>query len=206
MANSKRVVAAFDFDGTLTTRDSLIPFLYHHAGPLGFIAAMARSAPVLAGYGLGMLRNVIAKERLLKNFLNGTPLSALRQSGDKFARSGLPKLVRADALQRMRWHQAQGHYVVVISASLDLYLQPWATAMGIENVLCSSLESDRAGRVSGRLAGGNCFGPEKLRRLSDSLGNRSGYILYAYGDSRGDRELLASADYAFYRNMPEPEL
>jgi phosphatidylglycerophosphatase C len=90
----------------------------------------------------------------------------------------------------------------VISASLDIYLEPGAQAVGVDQVLCSSLRSDRAGRVSGRLAGANCFGPEKLRRLQDSLGDRSGYILYAYGDSRGDRELLASADHAFYRTMP----
>ena len=74
--------------------------------------------------------------------------------------------------------------------------------MGIDRVLCSSLRSDRTGRVSGRLAGKNCYGLEKTRRLLDSLGDRSGYILYAYGDSRGDRELLASADHAFYRTMP----
>jgi phosphatidylglycerophosphatase C len=202
MADEKPVVAAFDFDGTLTTRDTLIPFLNYYAGPLGFVRGVARSLPVLVAYGLRLMRNDVAKERMLINFLAGIQLPALKQVGRKFATEQLEALMRPGALQRLRWHQAQGHTVVVISASLDIYLEPWAQAVGVDRVLCSSLRSDRAGRVSGRLAGANCFGPEKLRRLQDSLGDRSGYILYAYGDSRGDRELLASADHAFYRTMP----
>ncbi|MCG6976603.1 MAG: HAD-IB family hydrolase [Acidiferrobacterales bacterium] len=202
MADNKPVVAAFDFDGTLTMRDTLIPFLNFYAGPLKFTRAMARSLPVLAAYGLRLMRNDVAKERLLVHFLAGTELSVLKQTGQRFASGRLTTLLRPTALDRLRWHQAQGHQVVVISASLDIYLEPWARTIGIDHVICTSLESDSAGRVSGHLAGNNCFGPEKLRRLQDSLGDRSGYILYAYGDSRGDHELLASADHAFYRTMP----
>lgn len=202
MAKEKPVVAAFDFDGTLTTRDTLIPFLNYHAGRLGFVRGMTRSLPVLAAYALRLLRNDVAKEQLLINFLAGTDLPVLKQAGQLFAEGRLAALMRPEALDRLRWHQAQGHRVVVISASLDIYLEPWARTVGIDHVICTSLESDSAGRVSGCLAGNNCFGPEKLRRLLDSLGDRSGYILYAYGDSRGDRELLASADHAFYRTMP----
>ena len=205
MADRERVVAAFDFDGTLTTRDSLVPFLLHHAGASAFALGMARSADVLLGYGLRLLPNDVAKERLLARFFGKSQLSELEQSGKRFAETKLPKLLRPDALQRLQWHQQQGHQVVVISASLDIYLEPWARATGVEYVLCSSLERDDSGAVSGRLAGGNCYGPRKLDRLIDTLGDRSNYILYAYGDSRGDRELLNSADYAFYRTMPEPE-
>lgn len=203
MADEKPVVAAFDFDGTLTTRDTLIPFLNYYAGPVGFIRGVARSLPALSAYGLRLMRNDVAKEKMLINFLAGTELPVLQQAGRQFAIDRLPSLVRPGALRRLHWHQAQGHTVVVISASLDVYLEPWAQATGIDRVLCTSLQPDRAGVVSGRLAGSNCYGPEKMRRLEDSLGDRSDYILYAYGDSRGDRELLASADHAFYRTMPE---
>jgi phosphatidylglycerophosphatase C len=205
MIDRERVVAAFDFDGTLTTRDSLIPFLLHHAGLPGFVHGMTSSAGVLLAYGLRMLRNDMAKERLLARFFAGSQLAELEQSGKQFARTGLPKLLRPDSLRRMQWHQQQGHRVVIVSASLDIYLKPWAETAGVNDVLCSSLARDDTGTVSGRLAGGNCFGPEKLNRLVDFLGDRSAFTLYAYGDSRGDRELLNSADYAFYRTMPAPE-
>ena len=118
MANEKPVVAAFDFDGTLTTRDTLIPFLNYYAGRLGFVRGMTRSLPVLAAYALRLLRNDVAKERLLINFLAGTELPVLKQAGQQFANGRLAALLRTSALDRVRWHQAQGHRVVVISASL----------------------------------------------------------------------------------------
>ncbi len=203
MAAQKTIVAAFDFDGTLTYRDTLIPFLYFYAGPLAFVRDIARSAPTLVAYGLRQIKNDVAKEGVLRNFLADKSLGSLQQKGKLFARDHLPGLVRPAALRRLRWHQQRGHQVVIISASLDLYLKPWAAELGIDHVLCTSLDVDGNGQVSGRLGTENCYGPEKLRRLREALGDTSDYLLYAYGDSRGDRELLASADHSFYRNMPE---
>ena len=104
-------------------------------------------------------------------------------------------------MQRLAWHRQQGHRCVVISASLELYLRPWASTVGFDEVLGSRLEVLDNGRTSGKLLGENCFGPEKMRRLEALLGPREGYTLYAYGDSRGDKELLSAADYAFYKSF-----
>lgn len=205
MSAQQPIVAAFDFDGTLTYRDTLIPFLYYYAGPLVFIRNIARSAPTLTAYGLRLMRNDVAKERVLKKFLAGVSLATLQRQGQAFARDRLPGLLRPSALRRLQWHQKLGHQIVIISASLDLYVKPWAAALGVDHVLCTSLDVDDSGQVSGRLGTANCYGPEKLRRLREALGDTSDYLLYAYGDSRGDRELLASADYSFYRSMPETD-
>lgn len=205
MSAQQPIVAAFDFDGTLTYRDTLIPFLYYYAGPLAFIRDIARSAPTLTAYGLRLMKNDVAKERVLKKFLAAVPLATLQRQGQAFARDRLPGLLRPSALRRLQWHQKLGHQIVIISASLDLYVKPWAAALGVDHVLCTSLDVDDSGQVSGRLGTANCYGPEKLRRLREALGDTSEYLLYAYGDSRGDRELLASADYSFYRSMPETD-
>ncbi len=106
-------------------------------------------------------------------------------------------------MTRLHWHQRQGHRCVLVSASMDIYLKPWAAAAGFDDVVCSTLEF-HDGRVTGRLAGGNCYGDEKARRLAQLLGEQD-YTLYAYGDSRGDKELLAMADYGYYRWMPEDQ-
>ncbi len=198
----KPVVAAFDFDGTLTRRDTLLPFLLHTLGT----AAVARHAlvlsPTLIGYGMKLIPNDVAKERVLARCLAGMEMETLRQQGAHFAESVLPGLLRDEAMQRLHWHRRQGHRCVVISASMDLYVQPWARKVGFDEVIATHLEATQDGRFSGRFSGGNCFGAEKVRRLEAVVGAKDGYTLYAYGDSRGDRELLALADHAYFRTMP----
>jgi len=81
-------------------------------------------------------------------------------------------------------------------------VRPWAIKAGFDEVLATHLEANTDGTTDGRLAGANCFGIEKVRRLETLLGARDGYTLYAYGDSRGDREMLDMADHAYYRHMP----
>ena len=199
---NKPVVAAFDFDGTLTRRDTLFPFLMHTLGMSAFVRHMFMLSPTLAGYGVGVIRNDIAKEKVFVHCLAGMTMNDLRQEGELFAAKVLPNLLRPEAMQRLRWHKQQGHRCVVISASLELYVRPWAIKAGFDDVIATHLQTRETGLVTGKLSGANCFGIEKVRRLGALLGDRDGYTLYAYGDSRGDRELLSSADYAYYRQMP----
>jgi HAD superfamily hydrolase (TIGR01490 family) len=198
---TKPVVAAFDFDGTLTSHDTLFPFLLHVAGPLRFSLKLITLLPTLTLYTLGLLRNDIAKVIVLRRFLDNMELPTLQQQALEFAENKLPTLVRSEAMQRLSWHKQQGHRCVVVSASLEIYLQPWASKVGFNDVLSSRLEALDSGRTSGNLLGENCFGPEKMRRLETLLGPRVGYILFAYGDSRGDKELLSAADYPFYKSF-----
>jgi phosphatidylglycerophosphatase C len=198
---TKPVVAAFDFDGTLTRRDTLFPFLLHVAGPVKFSFKVMLLLPALAGYALGFIRNDIAKVKVLRCFLANMEMTTLQQHALQFAEHKLPALLRSVAMQRLAWHRQQGHRCVVVSASLELYLQPWASKAGFDDILGSRLEPLEGERTSGKLLGENCFGPEKMRRLEALLGPREGYTLYAYGDSRGDKELLSAADFPFYRKF-----
>lgn len=202
MESDKPVVAAFDFDGTVTRSDTMFRFLLHVVGPAMFSRNLLALAPTLAGYGLGLVRNDIAKERAFTRFLGRTNIHGLQPKAEQFAAQKLPRLIRSEALRRIEWHKEQGHRCVLISASLDIYLQPWARQAGFDHVIASQLETLGDGRITGNLLGANCFGAEKIRRLNNLMGDRDQYILYAYGDSRGDRELLAAADYAYYREMP----
>jgi len=198
----KPVVAAFDFDGTLTRRDTLLPFLFHTLGSFEVARHALVLSPTLVGYGLGLIRNDIAKERVFVQCLAGMRMDELRQHAERFAENVLPTLLRTEALLRLDWHKRQGHHCMVISASLELYVRPWAIKTGFDDVIATHLEVREDGRITGKLAGANCFGTEKVRRLDALLGDRGSYTLYAYGDSRGDKELLSAADYAYYRNFP----
>lgn len=199
---TRPVVAAFDFDGTLTHSDSFLPFLRAVAGNVRYTQQMLSLSPVLLGYGLGLVKNHHAKARVLAKFLGGKEIEVIRQIAHDFATRQLPAQIRPGALARLRWHQQQGHRCVIVSASLECYLQPWAQTVGITEIIGSRLVT-AANVYTGQLSGANCYGAEKTRRLQALLGEREAYTLYAYGDSKGDRELLALADYAYYRRMPE---
>lgn len=196
------IVAAFDFDGTVTYGDTLFRFLWftHSAGR--FAWNMLCVSPALVAAAFTSNRRKIGKERIITQFFGGLPIEEVRELGETFGTQYIPHFVRPEALARIRWHQAKGHTCVLISASWDIYLTPWGKLVGLE-VLGSRAETDGEGRITGRLLGENCRGNEKVRRLEELVGPRSQYRLYAYGDSDGDEALLAAADYAFFRQMPK---
>jgi HAD superfamily hydrolase (TIGR01490 family) len=190
-------VAFFDFDGTLTRRDSLLPFLRMVAGTPLFVARLVLLSPVLTAYAAKLIRNDVVKEIVLARFLEGMDRDELRQLGRKFASERLTGLLRPAGLERLRWHQAQKHVCVLVSASLDVYLEPWARDMGFDDWITSGLETDIAGRVIGRLSGGNCFGEEKVRRIKEWLTGKEISQCYAYGDSPGDLPMLKMANEGY---------
>lgn len=197
MTETLPVVAAFDFDGTLTYRDSLLPFAIFTRGKLSSTFRVTLELPRLLGFALRIVPRQKAKEGLLRRFFGGEHIETLRKWGHEFAYKGLPFLLRPEAMERYYWHKQQGHRCIIVSASVDIYLSPWAYSVGFQDVLSSRLAVTPDNIATGKLEGLNCWGPEKVRRLEGLLGPKSGYTLYAYGDSRGDREMLSIADHAY---------
>lgn len=197
MNREKPVVAAFDFDGTISRRDTFLPFL-----TLAF--GRVRLGLVLASLGGEAMQVALRrsdrdrfKARLIGKLFLGQPVAQLRRIGQAHARA-TTSLLRPAALARIEWHRARGHRLVMVSASLDLYLDGIAARLGFDDLLCTGL-SVAGPLFDGGMAGPNCRGGEKVRRLEGLLGDLAGIELYAYGDSAGDRELLAAADHPFYR-------
>lgn len=186
-------LAAFDVDGTLTRHDTFVPFLVRVAG-----RAQVSSTFAVAGAATLRRRGVdrdALKEDVCRRILRGRSRAELEQLGERHAAQVLGSSLRPDVLGRLRAHQAAGHHVVLVSASLDLYLGPVAAALDVD-VLCTTVAfvDDRA---TGELVGGNCRAAEKLRRLDAyRLEGRIDGPVWAYGDSRGDDEMLAAADHA----------
>lgn len=189
------IVAAFDFDGTLTQHDSLLPFLRQLRGSLRLTAALLRHGPELALMLAGRGDRDEVKAALLSDVLAGVPLEEAAGLGERYAEELVGRL-RPDALARLREHQALGHVVVIVSASPAIYLRPLAQRLGVDDVLATELEV-AGGVLTGRLDGGNCRAAEKERRLRAWLAGRE-VVVHAYGDSDGDRELLAMADHAYW--------
>ena len=192
MTEQVRTVAAFDFDGTITRSDTLLPFLRRSAGRAptarALLALSARITASMAGVG----SRDAAKEELLRRLLAGQPVAALEEVAEAFADHLVAHRLRPETLERVERHRAAGHELVVVSASPELYVAPVARRLRFAAALGTRLEVGPDGLLTGRLVGHNCRGPEKVRRLKEWLGDEIGAVV-AYGDSRGDRELLALA-------------
>lgn len=186
---------AFDFDGTLTRSDTLMPFLREVIGGARLARSLVLEAPWLAGYVVGVVPNDVAKQRLLARTLRGRAREQLEARGAAFARDHIPGMQRPDTMQRLCAHKEAGHRCVLVTASLTLYTRPWGLAQGFEAVIGSELDFDDQGHATGRLRGANCYGAEKERRLRALLGPAPLWV--AYGDSRGDREMLAMAEVGY---------
>ena len=135
--------------------------------------------------------------KLVKHF--ETLIQSFRKKGEEFA-GIIEKMIHPSRLNDIRRHQEDGNTVYVISASIDEWVAPWCKEAGIDHVLGTKIEVDGNGILTGRFLSPNCYGQEKVNRLLEKEPDRDSYILYAYGDSRGDRELLAFADKGIWCN------
>jgi phosphatidylglycerophosphatase C len=187
-----RTVAAFDFDGTLAERDSFLPFLRRVCGARELAVALALATPHLARAAGGGDRDPV-KSALVGRLLAGRRVDDLEPAVRAYAEHVVASCIRGDVLERVEWHRRGGHELVIVSASPELYLVPVGQLLGFDAVLATRLEVDAAGRFTGRLDGRNVRGPEKTARLRAHVGDGP-VRLWAYGDSAGDRELLALAD------------
>ena len=190
------VIAAFDVDGTLTTRDSMVPFLERLAGRVRLAAGIARQPIAVAGAALRLDRDRF-KAVAVRAAYTGREVHAVEALGREYAAVIETTMLRDDTLARLRWHQEQGHRIVLVSASLGAYLHPLAASLRLDHVICTEAVVGSDGRYTGEMIGGNCRGPEKARRLHEWM-DRTGLrraTVWAYGDSRGDRELLLAAHH-----------
>lgn len=195
-AEGVRTVAAFDFDGTLSSRDNFVRFVHLVAGTADTAKAMAAAAPTLLASRRDPALRDAAKAELLRRTLRGRSEAHLRDLGARFARLVVARHLNPHVRERLDDHRAAGHELVIVSASLTCYLEPAAALLGVPTVLATAMEVGPDGRLTGELAGPNVRGPEKAARLDAWLGGAAA-VVHAYGDSAGDAELLARADHPY---------
>lgn len=190
-------LAAFDFDGTLAKGDSLLPFLLRLIGGRRVAGTLLAHAGPLGMMSLGRGNRDKLKERFIAHALAGHPADEVHAIGKEFAAQLLRTRMFPTMLERVEWHRNKGHDLVLVSASLDVYLQPLADALGFDGICTTTLEI-LDGKATGQLIGVNVRAAEKVRRVEEYLGTGERPELWAYGNSSGDHQLLAMADHAYY--------
>ncbi len=187
----------FDFDGTITTRDTLIEFTRFYRGTLAYWAGMALLAPVLALYTLRLMPNWKAKQYFLARYFRGEPAELFNASGAKFAQTVVPSLVRPGAIEAIEQHRHNRATIAVVSASAENWVKPWCDAHGLI-CIATRLEVE-SGSITGNFLGKNCHGVEKVRRIKERFDLESFDHIIAYGDSSGDKDMLAIATESHYK-------
>lgn len=199
-------VAAFDVDETLTVRDCVVPFMRSVAGTGRLVKVM------LSGLGSSISsvrrrdRDAL-KAKFVHGVFEGKNAADIEALGVQFASKVADGWLRSDVAARMRWHQEQGHVVVLVSASLGVYLHPLGDLLEVDAVLCTELE-EADGVLTGKLVGKNCRGEEKVSRVQkwrEDAGIDAQDLVYAYGDSSGDKQLLELFSHGTWVNSVDLE-
>ena len=196
-----RPIVAFDFDGTLTIRDSFTEFLRWRAGPGGWALGLVRMAPAVAVYARDRDRGRI-KAASVKEFLRGVTRQTLEEDAERFADQAWNRFMRPDALRIWNDWGERGAHRVIVTASPETTVAPFAQKLGADALLGTQLTFDAEDRVTGAFATPNCRGEEKVRRLRAAYGPDV-RLAAAYGDTSGDTEMLAVADTPGFRVFVE---
>lgn len=187
----------FDFDGTITNKDTLFVFVKLCAGNVKYIVGLIILSPILALHKFGLLSSQKTKEVFLSYFLKGINQNKFQNNCIKFGEKVLPKLIRKDAYQAIQVHKNAGDKIVIVSASPENWIIPWASREKIQ-VIGTKLRFSNE-KFTGEINGKNCNGAEKVNRIKKEFNLKEFTSVIAYGDSAGDTEMLHIAQEKFYR-------
>ena len=190
-------VVAFDFDGTLTTRDSYTAFLKWRTPKSAWMLGGLKLVPAALAYLVHRDRGRI-KAAATKVYLGGVSRERLEADARKFAETYSRSLLRPDAMIAWKRWRKERVRLVIVTASPDLIVAPFARGLGADDLLGTPLQFDDRDRLTGAFAAPNCRGPEKVVRLKAAFGEAV-RIRAAYGDTSGDTEMLAAAEEPYFR-------
>ncbi len=187
-------IYAFDFDGTITTKDTLIEFIRYAKGSMALGLGFMRYAHLLVLMIIGLYPNYKAKQKVFAHFFKDTTLDDFNALCKAFAASS-SHLLRPNAIEAINHAIKEGSEVLIVSASIDNWVQPFFPQVKVVGTQIEVID----GKLTGRFISKNCYGHEKVNRILSLYPNRHDYHLTAYGDSRGDKEMLAFADESHFK-------
>lgn len=193
-----RDVYIFDFDGTITTKDTFALFLRYFAGPARWLYNIICLLPVFMSYVLGFKSRDTVKVHVIRRFFKNVSMEDIDKKAAKFAKDVISGLIRPKAMNALKERQNKDYTLYICSASIGPYLRHWGKEHGINNIMATELESHN-GICTGEISGWNIWGPGKLQRISAEFLGGNVQIKEAYGDSRGDLEMLNAAQVSYWR-------
>lgn len=188
-------VYLFDFDGTITTKDTLFEFLKFTHGVIHYTINIILLAPVFLAYLFKILTNEKSKQIVFSFFYKNMPIEIFESKCHEF-KNVIYNITNKEILEIINDCNTKGIDIIIVSASIENWIIPWATSKGINEVIATKIEY-KNNLVTGNFLTKNCNGKEKVNRILKLLQNNSYYVV-AYGDSAGDKEMLDLANEGFW--------
>lgn len=187
-------IALFDLDGTLTRRDTLWPYVYGFClrQPLRLLHLAVMPWQV-ASYLLRHRDRGELKQALIVAGLRGASRAEIADWNRRFVARLIRSGMHAEALQRVAAHRARGDYLVLMSASPDLYVPAIARALRFNETICTGVRWDGM-TLAGELTTANRRAEEKLQCVQALRERYPGSHITAYGNSASDVIHLRACD------------
>lgn len=196
--NESKAIAFFDFDGTITNRDIFWDFLFYRLKNGLSLLKLLQGFPVFVSYSLKLMNNEKAKQLIFDKLFGAESVDFFQNSVQNYYKTSFSRRIRKDALTKILWHKNSMHQIYLVSANFDLIVQQFANEQGIDFLSTELAIQDNI--LTGKFKTPNCYGEEKVKRINIAVPNLNSFEkIYAYGDSKGDREMLALATNPFYR-------
>ena len=194
---NNNVIAFFDFDGTITKKDSFLEFLKYSKGKIEFIKVLIILSPLIISFFFNKTTNQSLKEAFLRYYFNNWEFDKFKTIAENYSINEIDKIIKPKALKRIKWHQNNGHKVVVVSASIESWLKIWCQKNNLK-LIATKLEK-KGNKITGKFDGKNCYGPEKVIRIKESYNLQEFTRIYSYGNSSGDFEMLKIANNKYFK-------
>jgi len=189
-------IAFFDFDGTLIKEDSFILFVKYISSKKKYYTGWLVIVYYYLLSKLGFISNQEFKEEVISYFMKGREVLELSTYAKNFSENVIPAKLTDQAIKQLHYHENTGDKIVIVTASLDLWLQYWCNSRNYD-LVCSIAEV-KDNRITGKLVGRNCIGVEKVRRIKKAYKLEEYSKIYVYGDSENDRPMLSLGTDAYY--------
>lgn len=195
MINEKSIIAVFDLDGTITSKDTYLEFIKFARGKVNYFLGLAVLSPLIIAYYLKILSNSKLKESFFSFHFKGKNSLVIKELGDKFAEYEIPKLTRKGANKVIEWHKRKNNDIIILSASADIWIKKWCDINNFK-LICSEFEVEND-KFTGKLKGQNCYGKQKRFLLQSYLKNQTLKYSYGYGDNSADKFFLELLDETY---------
>lgn len=187
-------LALFDFDGTLCKKDSFTGFIFYALRKRHIVKQGIKILPWIQAYYLNACPAHAMRSKLFRAMFSNADALELQQIAQDYAASLMAQL-NLPLLKQLKQHQALGDEVVLVSASVDVYLKYVCKLLNID-LICTQTEQLND-IYTGQYTTPDCSSEQKKLRILEKYALDDYVAVYAYGNSLEDKEMLELADHAY---------